>query len=652
MLRKSLAFAALLAGSALPSSLHAQAVATIGAGNTLVTVQAGTPGTALRSQAITGLAAGDVLLGLDARPAAPRTFYSTGASGQLYAINANTGTAVRIGAPITLPPGATAAGYDFNPVVDRLRVVTNNGANLRLDPNTGLVAGLDTNVAYAVGDVAAGVLPRVTGAAYTNNVVGATQTTLYVIDSGRGSLAIQGSLLGAPVSPNIGTLTTVGALGVNTSDRVGFDISAQGQALATLTDPTTGVTSLYSVNLSTGQATLVGALVGNTGYTGLSFSAAPTASFAASGNQVAVANAIDGFIGVPSVETTNFYNAFDALPNDAERQAALNQFTPGGYSLLPDLSMRTAEFQQFTTLRYLRDYRAGGTGVEGTAGVAAPGERKFGSFLVARGGTGKYRAAGDRPGVSYGESSVIGGMDLRFGEKSLIGVSGGYSRIDARLSPNAENSHFDNWFAGGYGTFGVGPAYVDLYGSYGEGTINLKRRVGFGNFDTAYQARTRSRTWVAGGAVGLSFNFAGVEVEPSAGLRYTDTKFRGFSEGQNFGAFTFGEERYKSVLSNVGLRLGGAFEVGTATVRPEVRGAWRREWKEDGARTINYGFGGVPNGNLAYVTTPLDRDYGTFGAGFTVSGPTSPLSFVVDWNADLIGDRQLHTITGGARLTF
>jgi hypothetical protein len=69
---------------------------------------------------------------------------------------------------------------------------------------------------------------------------------------------------GAPVSPNTGTLLGVGPLGFNTSDLVGFDIS-RGSAIAYASLTTPGASSgLFTINLGTGAATLVGAIGGGT----------------------------------------------------------------------------------------------------------------------------------------------------------------------------------------------------------------------------------------------------------------------------------------------------------------------------------------------------------------------------------------------------
>src|SRR5262249_53991146 len=153
----------------------------------------------------------------------------------------------------------TSFGVDFNPVPDAIRFVSDAGQNLRLNPNDGTVLGTDTNLTFATGDPNADANPNVVGSAYTNNFLGATTTTLYGIDSTLGILVTQGSVGGAPTSPNTGQLFTVGSLGVATTNQVGFDIvGPTGLALASLTAPGATTSSLYSINLTTGAATLIG----------------------------------------------------------------------------------------------------------------------------------------------------------------------------------------------------------------------------------------------------------------------------------------------------------------------------------------------------------------------------------------------------------
>ena len=198
---------------------------------------------------------GETILGLDVRPA-NRQLYALSSASRLYTIDVGTATATAVGtAPFAPPLDGGSFGFDFNPTVDRIRVVSLTRQNLRLNQNDG-TATLDGRLAYAPTDAAAAATPIVVGSAYTNPVAGATATQLFGIDVGRNSLVLQNP-------PNPGTLATVGALGVNATSPVGFDITpANGTAYATFRAAGTRGTVLYRIDLTNGRATPLGNLGG------------------------------------------------------------------------------------------------------------------------------------------------------------------------------------------------------------------------------------------------------------------------------------------------------------------------------------------------------------------------------------------------------
>ncbi len=210
---------------------------------------------------IYGLTLGEILVGIDFRPATGQ-LYGLGTPGggpgsaQLYIIDTETAIATRVGGPNAVL-GGTSFGFDFNPVPDRIRVVSNAGENLRLNPDNGAIAGMDVNLAYALGDPNVNGLPSVVGVAYTNpdNDL-QTNTVLYDIDSGRDTDPAPGGgdVLAIQVPPNGGQLNTVGRLGINTDDIVGFDISHRNVALAALQEGQSS-SRLVSIDLISGRAT-------------------------------------------------------------------------------------------------------------------------------------------------------------------------------------------------------------------------------------------------------------------------------------------------------------------------------------------------------------------------------------------------------------
>lgn len=214
------------------------------AANQLVKYNAKASETAISTTALTGLAAGEKILAIDFRPATGQ-LYGLGSSSRLYIINHETGATTALGAAAFTPAlTGTLAGFDFNPTVDRIRVVTSAGQNLRLHPETGAVAATDMPLNPGT--------PVVAGAAYTNSVAGSTATVLYDIDLATNKLYKQDP-------PNNGTLVEVGTLGVTpgTTTDAGFDISPDNTvALASMANGT--ATTLYQINLNTGKATSLG----------------------------------------------------------------------------------------------------------------------------------------------------------------------------------------------------------------------------------------------------------------------------------------------------------------------------------------------------------------------------------------------------------
>lgn len=231
--------------------------------NNLVEFGTRSPGEVKRRE-IRGLQEGEVLVGIDFRPAEGSDVdhvYGVGSTGRVYRVDTGSGQATALGGGADLQ--GEAFGVDFNPAADRIRVHGSEGLNLRLDPNTGGVAGVDATLAFAPGDPGAITTPRVVGTAYTNSTsgaTGATPTTLFGIDSNRDALVVL-------PSPNNGQVATVGPLGVNTSDEAGFDIAtlspgSEQVAFATLSEGR--VTRLYRIDLATGAATLVGRVASRT----------------------------------------------------------------------------------------------------------------------------------------------------------------------------------------------------------------------------------------------------------------------------------------------------------------------------------------------------------------------------------------------------
>ena len=269
----ALVVSSLLAGCAAPpapGSAQRELVVAVTASHELITFNAGQPDRILERRPVTGLAAGERLVGIDFR-VARGVLYALSQAGRLYTLDIPTGALKPVGAaPAVLALNGAAFGFDFNPAADRIRVVSSTGQNLRLHPDTGAAVDGDPAVdgvqpdpalRYAASDVNARRTPDVAGAAYTYNTQDSKLTTNYAIDRALGVLVMQGSREGATpmVSPNTGQLRTVGALGLGPLTDVAFDIADVGNtALIAVRTPTDNQTRLHLVDLATGAAKPLG----------------------------------------------------------------------------------------------------------------------------------------------------------------------------------------------------------------------------------------------------------------------------------------------------------------------------------------------------------------------------------------------------------
>ncbi|MFE3849142.1 DUF4394 domain-containing protein [Flavobacterium sp. LB3P45] len=220
------------------------------------------PEVALSSAFISGLQADEKILSIDFRPATGQ-LYGLGSSSRLYVINPESGIARAIGSgPFSPALSDGIAGFDFNPTVDRIRVVTSSGQNFRLNPETGTVAATDVNINGPTGVMVSAV-------AYTNNVAGATTTTLYDID-------LTSQKLYKQLPPNAGTLVLVGDLGLNIVGDGGFDIFYQ-QDVALGIFEVNNKSTLFSVDLNTGNAVILAKYKKDLKYTGIAIPTQPVA---------------------------------------------------------------------------------------------------------------------------------------------------------------------------------------------------------------------------------------------------------------------------------------------------------------------------------------------------------------------------------------
>ncbi len=189
------------------------------------------------------------LIGIDLRPADQR-IYGVSTTNEIYVIDPASGEA-KLVSSLTVPfDGGMQSGIDFNPQADRLRLLSGQGQNLRINVDIGATA-TDRPAAYGSQDPNAGRRVEIAASAYTNSRPNAATTKLFNIDAARDVLTVQDP-------PNDGLQVTVGPLGVDFGPLAGFEIVTdsdgrdRGYAAAEAT--------LYAIDLQNGRATPLGTI--------------------------------------------------------------------------------------------------------------------------------------------------------------------------------------------------------------------------------------------------------------------------------------------------------------------------------------------------------------------------------------------------------
>lgn len=244
MQRKDLLFALAAAVAAVTLTGTSQAIVIYGLGSGGQIYSFDTSAPLITSPIGSATAVG--IVDIDFR-GANNKLYGMAGSGATSTINTSNGSLTSVFTSTSIPISGGVSSFDFNPVADRLRVVGGGTNNYRLFPDGAPMPG-----GTVVNGMADGIFSvTLLDVAYTNpfNNSSTGMTALYSIGS-------DGVLYTHPGTgaPQFNTLSAVGALGITIGSDIGFDIDSSGMGWLV------SGTSLYTVNLATGEASAAGLL--------------------------------------------------------------------------------------------------------------------------------------------------------------------------------------------------------------------------------------------------------------------------------------------------------------------------------------------------------------------------------------------------------
>ena len=263
-----------------------------------------------------------------------------------------------------------------------------------------------------------------------------------------------------------------------------------------------------------------------------------------------------------------------------------------------------------------------------------------------------YSKTGSNQVIGITERGFAGtlGADLALGEKSGVGIAGGYGDGHGDFSLGTGSYRAKTWTVNGYARAGVGPVRVIADGTYGRISYDrISRQVQLGPVTRVNRGDTDG-DYVAGriaAAVDL-FSAEGVGIGPDVAVQYEKLTIDGYSEnGTSSTDVAFGRQRVKGWTGRAGLV---ARSLPGSAVGFFARADYERNLSDD-PRLFTI----APVGALISYTTNVtkaDRDYMSFAMGVDgqLVGPLSARAGVSGYA--LRDDRDSVTAFAGLSMAF
>lgn len=258
---------------------------------------------------------------------------------------------------------------------------------------------------------------------------------------------------------------------------------------------------------------------------------------------------------------------------------------------------------------------------------------KLGIWLRGNYGLGDKGTSPADAGFESDQWGFTGGIDYRFGQSAVAGISLGYGEADLSFNPSGQgNLDAATLNASLYGSAYLGNFYFDGVFNYGDTDYDARRRIlyteGGTTIDRTASGSTSGDALSGGVSVGYDFIFGGFTLSPTLGYFYVDTNIDSFGE-QGAGGLNllYAEQNYESSTGNAGVRISYAWNVSGAVIVPHLRATYVREF-EDATEVFGVRFADDPFANSANPTPPIivqtdepDDSYFRLAAGVSAQFP-------------------------------
>ena len=407
-------------------------------------------------------------------------------------------------------------------------------------------------------------------------------------------------------------------------------------------------------------------LVHNATTVQLAIAVAPFTAFAATPNQLAIANYMDITAPTAMGDYATVVASLFSLEPEAYR-SALDTISGDVYPSTTELAIQSHD--QFNTAigSRLNNYwstQAGlldGTGlalqdnglaVDFSSGASQSGDRG-GFWLQGYYVTGDVDGDGNAAGTDFDIQGLAGGIDAQVSETLLLGVAVGTSWTTGEFSSrNNARVEIDGYEVGAYASYFDGFVGLDGIVSLGAQEANSERPIAFGGVQRTAVASYDSLVLSAYGEASVLYDVTDdTQIQPLLGLRYSDFESDSFQEtgAGSLNITTNGFSR-ESLRSSLGARLThqDTLDDGTRLV-PWAYALWSHEFLDKSVSFNGSLAGAIAGPTFSVAGVETSRDSVDLGVGVTLV-TVDNLSLFAGYGTSLSTDGVSHSFQGGLRL--
>lgn len=272
----------------------------------------------------------------------------------------------------------------------------------------------------------------------------------------------------------------------------------------------------------------------------------------------------------------------------------------------------------------------------GGASADEPGgllDNRLGIWMRGNYGIGEKQASAADGGFDSDQWGFTGGIDYRFSDTTVAGISLGYGRSDVDFKPVGDGNLDTKSITGSlYGSAYLGNFYFDGVFNYADADYDSDRHIDYnengGSVDRNARGSTGGSSLSGGVSAGYDFVAGGFTISPTLGYFFVNTKIDSFTETGAGGLnLVYDEQKYESSTGNAGLRITYAWKTSWGVVIPHLRGTYVREFQDE-TEVFGVRFAADPFASSADPTPPIyvqsnepDQSYFRLAAGVSAQFP-------------------------------